>query len=104
MATDLERSWEFIRSFEKDFNAPEDRHALEMRLLSMRLMPNTEAYCMGAIDRYERFMLPKKHKIPKPVGWPVCYTVSGDVKREEKNSSIIGRCFDRMWRYLFSLN
>ena len=109
MATDLQQSWDFIRSFEKDFNKPDDRHALETRLLGMRLLPNTEMYCMGAIDRYERFELPKKHRIPKPDSWPVCYQVSGDAERrrekeEEKHMSVIGRCFDRLWRFLFSPN
>ena len=106
MKTDLQCSWEFIRSFERDFNKPEDRHALETRLLGMNLMPTTEVYCMGAIDRYERFMLHKKHRIPKQAGWPVSYEMSNDTITGRTDArervSVIFRCFNRIWMFLFS--
>ena len=105
MATDLQKSFEFIHSFEKEFNAPGDRVALEARLRGMGLMPNTEEYCRGALDRYAKFLLPNKGQKPK-AGWPVCYSVETERKDEEMRkkiatSSILERIFNCMRNILF---
>ena len=104
MATDLQRSFDFIHSFEKDFNAPDDRVALEARLVGMGMARSTEEYCRGALDRYERFMLPKKKDKDVKAGWHVCYTVDTEkVKEEEakKNIGILRRIFNCLWNFLF---